>query len=124
MEPMNPAPPVTIIVCMLPPSCTFFLSLVAPCASHSEKRSEDDPAVLPDRPRIDISTVQFHHFFEVSDFIVTVELPQSGDARLHAETSLMMRFIACDFSRCRWPGADETHLAFEYVPELRQLVYV
>ncbi len=63
-------------------------------------------------------------FFEVSDFVITVELPQTSDAGLHAQASLMMRLIARNLRRRGRPSADETHLALEHIPELRKFVYV
>jgi hypothetical protein len=68
--------------------------LVAPAPSDSKNRSEDDPAILQDGPRVNVPTIQFDNFLEVGDFVIPIELPQTSDTGLHAKASLMMWLIA------------------------------
>jgi len=78
-------------------------------------------AIQQKAPLADISQVQKHAGFE-GRILARGDLPQAGDARFHFEALLMARAVLLHvFERVR-TRAYKTHVALEYVPQLRQLV--
>src|SRR5262249_38798032 len=70
-------------------------------------------AVAPERPAIDVLTVESHDFVEVIDFAVATQLPWAGYARLHTQAPRLMSTVLADLGHRARTGADQAHVAHE-----------
>src|SRR5438270_903518 len=90
--------------------------------NHSFGGLKKDFQVKPGRAKASILQIETHHIVE-SNTATSINLPQSGDARLRLEqTTAMPCFIGFDFIRHGRSRTYQRHLAAQYVDELRQLV--
>src|SRR5437588_9517869 len=76
---------------------------------HLDHGAPEDPQIEPQRPGVDVLAVELDDLLEVADPVVAVELPESGDARLHGEASPVMRSIALDLVDRGGTRAHEAH---------------
>ena len=81
----------------------------------------EDAQVEPERPALDVVKVQLDPAVEV---IVAPggDLPQAGDPRLDRQPAPVPERVTGDFAGQWRPRADQTHLALQHVPQLRQLI--
>ena len=88
---------------------------------YRRDRSGEDLEVEPERPAIDVEQVAFDPQVELG-FLTRLDLPQPGDARLHAESTAVPRVIPLHLVLARRTGPTRLISPFSDVPELRQLV--
>src|SRR6266571_7774630 len=84
-------------------------------------RSQQNLQVEARRPVIDVIEVELHPAIEVNR-VAAADLPETRQSRFHRKAPAMPPVIRRDFLRNGWPRSDETHVALEHVPELRDLV--
>src|SRR5579871_1818846 len=83
--------------------------------------ADKDFEVKPEGPVVDVLEVELHPLVEV-DAIAAADLPDACEPGLHRETATMPRVVMLNFARNRRTRSDETHVAFQDIPELRQFV--
>src|SRR5207237_10726404 len=94
------------------------------CAAAEEDGgdgAEQDLQIERGRPVVDVLQIELHPAIEV-DVVAAADLPETRQSGLHRQAAAMPPLIRADFLRNRRTRADETHVAFEDVPELRQLI--
>src|SRR5581483_4381107 len=74
------------------------------------------------RPVIDVVKIEFHPLFKVADLISAVDLPETGQARLHGKAAALPSLILFNLLRKRGPGADDAHVAEEDIIELWKFI--
>src|SRR5207253_6082595 len=102
-------------------ACNNFLLGSAAPAEDRRNRAQQDLQIEPRRPVVDILEIELHPAVEV-DLVAAADLPQTRQSRLHRQPPAMPPVVRRHFLRNRRPRADETHVALEHVPELRELV--
>ncbi|MNB81945.1 hypothetical protein D3C75_287440 [compost metagenome] len=70
---------------------------------------------------MDISQIQLHHFIKAYT-VSGIYLPVSGAARCNKQPLLVVIRILRHLFNERRTGADQTHMAHQHVPELRQFI--
>src|SRR5262249_22586455 len=100
-------------------------SVRARVAEYAHERQRDDLEVEAQRPVLDVVEVVLDAAIERRVPAESVDLRPAGHAGLHVMTQHVARDLRAeliDVLRTFGPWADETHVADEHVPQLRQLV--
>src|SRR5262249_33044871 len=91
-------------------------------AQHRRNRTQQNLEVQPERPFVNVLQIQLHPLLE-RNVAATTHLPQTGDARLHAESPALPVFTeAFIVPHRQGPRTYQTHVSDEDVEELRQFV--
>src|ERR671937_417032 len=88
---------------------------------HGGERPQDEPDVAPHRPVGDIQVVELDHLVEW-DVGPTEHLPETGEAGSQGQPAAAPAVHQPVLRFDQRPRSDETHLAPQHVPQLRQLV--
>src|SRR5208282_1566666 len=97
---------------------------IAVTAAELEKGADDNSAILPKRPCVNILAIEAYDLLKIIDFLPTGKLPKPRHARLHAQAPLMVRAILRNLLPYRRARSHQTHLASQYVPKLREFVEI
>src|ERR1043166_6108590 len=88
------------------------LKLRSTCAAGQNdcgNSAKQNRCIKPQRPMIDVLEIELHPLLE-RKVAATGNLPQTGQAGLHAETSLLPRlFHACRIAHRQRPGTNDAH---------------
>src|SRR6516165_7306586 len=88
---------------------------------HDDDSLEKDAQIETHAPLFDIAPIQCHSA-GIVDVIAAANLPKSRETGPGAHVSLDQTAIFGGFGQYDWAGTDDTHLAPDDVPQLRQLV--
>src|ERR1017187_10345310 len=89
---------------------------------YGQRREHEDLGIKPGRPRRCVSQVQPDHVVEL-DAASAGNLPQPRNSGFDFQyPATVPRLVGCQFIWDWRTGADERHLSFENIQELRQLV--
>src|SRR5438874_2515210 len=98
-------------------------SLCAPAEKHDGDGLDEDPQVEERGPVVNVFEVERDPAVEAGDVVAPADLPEAGDAGLHAESAAVSGgFDALDLVHRERSRTDEAHVAFEDVPELSEFV--
>src|ERR1700690_1210654 len=96
--------------------------LPSPPAEKSDGHGRDeDLAIEPERPVVDVGEVKADPVGEVGDVVAPADLPEAGEARLDAQAAPVGVVVeALDLLDRERARPDEAHLPAHHVPELGQ----
>src|SRR5262249_7837997 len=124
--PMKPAPPVTSTlegaVKLTPGAPAPRSPLPSRAAQHRPRRARQNPEVEHQAPAIDVFQIEADPLIEFVDAVPAADLPQTGDAGLHAQLALVPERVAIELAAEGRPRSHQAHVALEHAPQLRQLV--
>ena len=94
----------------------------SPARQHHPRSLEKDLNIQPQGPLVNVSQVQTHHIIEGSG-APSLHLPKSGDPRLRFyEPASMPDIVRSQFIGNGRPGANQRHVAFQHIYELREFI--
>src|SRR5262249_61800782 len=84
-------------------ACARVVSARAAAGDHGWKGGEQNLQIEQQRPALDVLDVELDPVLEL-DLVAARDLPQTGDARPHAESPAVVELVLLDFGRHRGPG--------------------
>src|ERR1019366_1816193 len=77
--------------------------------------------IKPETPVVDVPEIK-RELLVPAEVITTVDLSPAGDTRFHIVPPGLLRSVALHILRQEWPWTNQTHLAFQHIPQLGQLI--
>src|SRR5690606_12226991 len=93
----------------------------SPTGDHGRDGAQENLGVEPGRPVLRVVEIEAHHLVK-GEVRATVDLPESGQARLDEQSLEMPILIRLHLFRDRWTRSDQAHVTLEHLQELRELI--
>src|SRR5437868_4624523 len=92
--------------------------LLAVTFEYGGNSPQEDVAVQPQAPFLDVLPVEGHFKFE-RRIEAGSDLPSASDTGDHVETAHVLGTVMLNFFAVRWPWSNHAHVAHQHTPELR-----
>src|SRR6185369_1765200 len=100
---------------------TFIRSMATLCKQHYWQGPENDAQIEQRRHVVDVEEIKYDHVVKV-DRASARDLPKTGTARNYRQAPAMPLLITLKLVRHARPRTYKTHIAFQHIKKLRQLV--